>query len=58
MVAFGVVLSLVVSTGVTTAGVARLLMGLAFGVSFVLILVSGMSLITANKTPPRALPPV
>jgi hypothetical protein len=48
MVAFGVVLSLVVSTGVTTPGVASLLMGLVFGMSFVLILVSGMSLITAD----------
>jgi len=48
MVAFGVLLSLVVSTGVTTAGVASLLMGLAFGMSFALILVSGMSLITAD----------
>jgi formate/nitrite transporter FocA (FNT family) len=48
MVAFGVLLSLVVSTGVTTPGVASLLMGLAFGMSFVLILVSGMSLITAD----------
>jgi formate/nitrite transporter FocA (FNT family) len=48
MVAFGVLLSLVVSTGVKTPGVASLLMGLAFGPSFVLILVSGMSLITAD----------
>ncbi|TNC28054.1 formate/nitrite transporter family protein [Amycolatopsis alkalitolerans] len=48
MVAFGVLLSLVVSTGVRTPGVAALLMGLAFGMSFVLILVSGMSLITAD----------
>jgi len=48
MVAFGVLLSLVVSTGVSTPGVASLLMGLAFGFSFVLILVSGMSLITAD----------
>ena len=48
MVAFGALLSLVVSTGVKTPGVASLLMGLAFGMSFVLILVSGMSLITAD----------
>lgn len=48
MVSFGVLLSLVVSTGVKTPGVASLLMGLAFGMSFVLILVSGMSLITAD----------
>ncbi|RJO70652.1 formate/nitrite transporter family protein [Nocardia panacis] len=48
MVAFGVLLSLTVSIGVTSPGVAALLMGLAFGMSFVLILVSGMSLITAD----------
>jgi formate transporter len=47
-VAFGVLLALMVSTGVKTPGVASLLMGLAFGMSFVLILVSGMSLITAD----------
>jgi formate/nitrite transporter FocA (FNT family) len=48
MVAFGVLLSLTVSIGVTAPGLASLLMGLAFGMSFVLILVSGMSLITAD----------
>jgi formate/nitrite transporter FocA (FNT family) len=48
MVAFGVLLALVVSTGVKTPGIASLLMGVAFGMSFVLILVSGMSLITAD----------
>lgn len=48
MVAFGFLLSLAVSTGVTTAGIATLLMGLAFGMSFVVILVSGTSLITAD----------
>jgi formate/nitrite transporter FocA (FNT family) len=48
MVGFGVMLSLVVSTGVTSPGIASLLMGLAFGMSFVLILASGMSLITAD----------
>ncbi|MCV7125799.1 formate/nitrite transporter family protein [Mycobacterium lacus] len=48
MVGFGALLSLVVSTGVRTPGIASLLMGLAFGMSFVLILVSGMSLITAD----------
>lgn len=48
MVGFGVLLSLMVSTGVSTPGIAALLMGLAFGMSFVLILVSGMSLITAD----------
>jgi formate/nitrite transporter FocA (FNT family) len=48
MVAFGALLALVVSTGVKTPGIASLVMGLAFGMSFVLILVSGMSLITAD----------
>ncbi|SPM36464.1 Formate/nitrite transporter FocA, FNT family [Mycobacterium rhizamassiliense] len=48
MVAFGVLLALMVSTGVKTPGIASLMMGLAFGMSFVLILVSGMSLITAD----------
>lgn len=48
MVAFGVLLALMVSTGVTTPGLAAVLMGLAFGMSFVLILVSEMSLITAD----------
>ena len=48
MVSFGVLLSLVVSTGVSTPGLASLVMGLAFGMSFALILVSGMSLITAD----------
>lgn len=48
MVAFGVLLSLIVSTGVSTPGLASALMGLAFGMSFVLILISGMSLITAD----------
>jgi formate/nitrite transporter FocA (FNT family) len=48
MVAFGVLLALSVSTGIQTPGLANLLMGLAFGFSFVLILVSSMSLITAD----------
>jgi formate/nitrite transporter FocA (FNT family) len=48
MVSFGVLLSLVVSTWVSSPGIASLLMGLAFGMSFALILVSGMSLITAD----------
>jgi formate/nitrite transporter FocA (FNT family) len=48
MVSFGVLLSLIVSTGVSSPGIASLLMGLAFGMSFALILVSGMSLITAD----------
>lgn len=48
MVAFGVLLSLMVSAGITVPGLTSLLMGLAFGFSFVLIMVSGMSLITAD----------
>lgn len=48
MVAFGVLLSLMVSTGIKTPGLASLVMGAAFGMSFVLILISGMSLITAD----------
>jgi formate/nitrite transporter FocA (FNT family) len=48
MVSFGVLLSLIVSTGVSSPGIASLLMGLAFGMSFAVILVSGMSLITAD----------
>lgn len=48
MVAFGVLLSVTVSTGITVPGLASLVMGLAFGFSFVLILVSGASLITAD----------
>ncbi|HEY1841790.1 MAG TPA: formate/nitrite transporter family protein [Mycobacterium sp.] len=48
MVSFGVLLSLVVSTGIPAPGLSSLLMGLAFGMSFALILVSGMSLITAD----------
>lgn len=48
MVAFGVLLSLSVSAGIKTPGLAALVMGLAFGFSFVLILVSSMSLVTAD----------
>lgn len=48
MVAFGVLLSLSVAAGVEAPGPRSLLMGLAFGMSFVLILVSGVSLITAD----------
>jgi formate/nitrite transporter FocA (FNT family) len=40
MDSFGVLLSLVVSTGVSSPGIANLLVGLAFGMSFALILVS------------------
>lgn len=47
-VAFGVLLALMVSAGVKVPGLASVLMGLAFGSSFVLIMVSGMSLITAD----------
>jgi formate/nitrite transporter FocA (FNT family) len=43
MVSFGVLLALVVSTGVSSPGIASLLMGLAFGMSFALILVSGIA---------------
>ncbi|WP_420174469.1 formate/nitrite transporter family protein [Luteococcus sp. OSA5] len=48
MVAFGVLLSTTVSTGITIPGLSSMVMGLAFGFSFVLILVSGASLITAD----------
>jgi formate/nitrite transporter FocA (FNT family) len=48
MVAFGVVLALSVSAGISSPGPANLVMGLAFGFSFVLIMVSSMSLITAD----------
>lgn len=48
MVAFGALLATTVSTGVSVPGLASLVMGLAFGFSFVLILVSGASLITAD----------
>lgn len=50
MVAFGVLLSLVVSVGIGVPGLSSLVMGLLFGFSFVLILVSGMSLITADMS--------
>jgi len=48
MVSFEVLLSLVVNTGVSSPGIASLLMGLALGMSFAPILVSGMSLMTAD----------
>jgi formate/nitrite transporter FocA (FNT family) len=48
MVAFGVLLALSVSAGIQTQGLANLVMGLAFGFSFVLVLVASMSLITAD----------
>ncbi len=48
MVGFGAVLALSVSAGVPWPGIANLLMGLVFGFSLVIILVSGNSLITAD----------
>lgn len=48
MVGFGVVLSLMASTGIAAPGPASAVMGLCFGFSFVLILVSGAALITAD----------
>ncbi len=48
MVAFGAILALSVSAGVPWPGIANLLMGLMFGFSLVIILVSGASLITAD----------
>lgn len=48
MVGFGAILALSVSAGVPWPGIANLLMGLMFGFSLVIILVSGNSLITAD----------
>jgi formate transporter len=48
MVAFGAILALSVSAGIPWVGLANLLMGLMFGFSLVIILVSGASLITAD----------
>lgn len=48
MVAFGAILALSVSAGVPWPGIANLLMGIMFGFSLVIILVSGASLITAD----------
>lgn len=48
MVAFGAILALSVSAGIPWPGLANLLMGLMFGFSLVMILVSGSSLITAD----------
>lgn len=48
MVGFGAILALSVSAGVPWPGIANLLMGLVFGFSLVIILVSGNSLITAD----------
>ncbi|MCZ8511709.1 formate/nitrite transporter family protein [Paenibacillus filicis] len=48
MVAFGAILALSVSTGIPWPGLANLMMGLVFGFSLVIIMVSGASLITAD----------
>ncbi|PSR36970.1 MAG: nitrite transporter [Sulfobacillus thermosulfidooxidans] len=48
MVAFGATLALAVSTGIGSPGLANLVMGAVFGFSLVIIMVSGMSLITAD----------
>jgi len=48
MVAFGVLLSVAASNAITAAGPAAAAMGLAFGFSLVLILVSNASLVTAD----------
>lgn len=48
MVGFGVLLAFVLSAGVKVSGLSSLLMGVAFGPSFALICVSGMSLISAD----------
>jgi formate transporter len=48
MVAFGAILALSVSAGIPWPGIANLLMGLMFGFSLVIILVSGSNLSTAD----------
>jgi formate/nitrite transporter FocA (FNT family) len=48
MVAFGVLLSVAASNAITAAGPAAAAMGVAFGFSLVLILVSNASLVTAD----------
>lgn len=48
MVAFGATLALAVSGGISVPGLANLVMGAVFGFSLVAIMVSGMSLITAD----------
>lgn len=48
MVGFGVVLAIAVSTGIAIPGLANLVSGLVFGFSFVLIMVSQTTLITAD----------
>jgi formate/nitrite transporter FocA (FNT family) len=48
MVAFGAFLSLAVSAGIATPGLANLVTGAVFGFSLVIIMVAGASLITAD----------
>lgn len=48
MVAFGAFLSLSVSAGIAVPGLANLVMGAMFGFSLVIIMVAGVSLITAD----------
>jgi formate/nitrite transporter FocA (FNT family) len=48
MVGFGAILALAVSAGIPWPGIANLLMGVVFGFSLLLILVSGASLVTAD----------
>ena len=48
MVVFGAMLALSVSAGITIPGLANLVMGLVFGFSLVIIMISGMCLITAD----------
>jgi len=48
IVAFGATLSLSISAGISTPGLQNLVMGLVFGFSLVAIMMTGMSLITAE----------
>jgi|GEM_PF-648741 len=48
IVAFGATLALAVSSGIETPGLQNLVMGLVFGFSLVVIMMTGMSLITAE----------
>jgi formate transporter len=45
-IAFGAMLSVVLSTGVETPGIARLLLGLGFAAGFTLVILSGSALFT------------
>lgn len=47
-VMFGVMLAIAVSAGISSPGLANLVSGLVFGFSFLVILVSGASLITSD----------